>query len=243
MIRLRLLHHDSHLARFRPSSKVLMGTPPSTLMGYHPDTETVKRINRWAFMAETILHGNPSGLDNTVSSFGGAVQFNRAASGFVQLEAFPPFQILLTNTMVPRETKALVAGVRNLHNRFPLPTQYIFDAIEAISEDFLQRVVGVEQEEAVDADGSTTSHFVRKDGGPLDVVEVTGQLMAMNHALLCSLGVGHPQLEVVCRETSTRGFVSKLTGAGEGEGRDGSGSCSGRGGGRSSGSGDVLYAR
>jgi len=198
------------------------------LIGYSPDKETIKRINEWAFAAETILHGNPSGLDNTVSSFGGAVKFNRAASGFVQVDHFPRFRILLTNTRVPRETKTLVGKVRQLHHRFPLPTQYIFDAIEAIGEEFLQKVVGVGdgsddengEEEDVDADGSTTmttkSHHFVKDGMEEGHLELVGQLMAMNHGLLCSLGVGHPQLELVCRETKEKGgFISKLTGAGE----------------------------
>ncbi len=34
-------------------------------------------VNRWAFVAEKILHGNPSGVDNSVSVYGGALAYTR----------------------------------------------------------------------------------------------------------------------------------------------------------------------
>jgi mevalonate kinase len=37
----------------------------------------IERINRWAFVGELCTHGNPSGVDNTVSSGGKAVLFQR----------------------------------------------------------------------------------------------------------------------------------------------------------------------
>lgn len=54
-----------------------------TLAGPHPDqppdeAETqIERINRWAFVGELCIHGNPSGVDNTVSAGGKAVYFKR----------------------------------------------------------------------------------------------------------------------------------------------------------------------
>lgn len=39
-----------------------------------PDASTV---NLWAFAGEKALHTTPSGLDNTVSCYGGALQFQR----------------------------------------------------------------------------------------------------------------------------------------------------------------------
>ena len=34
-------------------------------------------VNHWAFMSEKILHGNPSGVDNSVAVFGGALAYTR----------------------------------------------------------------------------------------------------------------------------------------------------------------------
>ena len=54
-----------------------------TLSGPHPDqppeeAETqIERINRWAFVGELCIHGNPSGVDNTVAAGGKAVIFRR----------------------------------------------------------------------------------------------------------------------------------------------------------------------
>jgi mevalonate kinase len=38
-------------------------------------------VDGWAFLAEKVLHGNPSGIDNAVSVRGGAVAFTRAVNG------------------------------------------------------------------------------------------------------------------------------------------------------------------
>jgi mevalonate kinase len=38
-------------------------------------------VDGWAFLAEKVLHGNPSGIDNAVSVRGGAVAFTRSVGG------------------------------------------------------------------------------------------------------------------------------------------------------------------
>ncbi|KAJ8608772.1 hypothetical protein MRB53_039457 [Persea americana] len=53
------------------------------LSGPHPDQQSeeaekqLERINRWAFVCELLIHGNPSGVDNTVATNGHAVRFQR----------------------------------------------------------------------------------------------------------------------------------------------------------------------
>ncbi|KAL3222894.1 hypothetical protein MRX96_028325 [Rhipicephalus microplus] len=89
-------------------------------------------ICSWAFQAECILHGQPSGIDNTICTYGGAVLFKGGKiseslrevkpSGYCLLfllSSIPSYKVLLVNTRVPRNTKALVAGVKKRHDQFP----------------------------------------------------------------------------------------------------------------------------
>lgn len=43
----------------------------------HETQLQVKRINNWAFVGEMVIHGKPSGVDNTVATQGKAVYFRR----------------------------------------------------------------------------------------------------------------------------------------------------------------------
>ncbi|XP_022406476.1 mevalonate kinase isoform X2 [Delphinapterus leucas] len=80
--------------------------------------ESLELINKWAFQGERVIHGNPSGVDNAVSTWGGALRYQQGKIS--SLKRPPALKILLTNTKVPRSTKALVAGVRSRLLKVPL---------------------------------------------------------------------------------------------------------------------------
>lgn len=101
--------------------------------------DTLKIINDWAFVGEILIHGTPSGLDNTTSCYGGMLKFNKKESGniFEQIPYVPSLNTLLINTKVPRSTKVLVAGVRGLYDSFHDIISPIFTSINNITEQFL----------------------------------------------------------------------------------------------------------
>jgi mevalonate kinase len=75
-----------------------------------PTAEQCEQINHLALVLERIHHGNPSGLDNAISTHGGTVMYVRGEA-LQQIEKVPSLRFLITNTKKGRSTKALVAGV------------------------------------------------------------------------------------------------------------------------------------
>ncbi|XP_040272524.1 mevalonate kinase [Bufo bufo] len=153
-------------------------------------------INGWAFQGEKVIHGNPSGVDNAVGTWGGALRYQ--AGQITPIERVPMLQILLTNTRVPRSTKILVAGVKDKLLKYPNIMEPVLSSINAISEE-CQRVL----QAAVD--GLSKEHY-----------SVLEELIDINQHHLNVIGVGHPSLDRLCQVTASHGLHSKLTGAGGG---------------------------
>ncbi len=62
----------------------------------HLTDEMKQSINKYAFQAEKVIHGNPSGVDNTLCTFGGAKLYQKSCD-MVNLDGFPPIQFLLVD--------------------------------------------------------------------------------------------------------------------------------------------------
>ncbi|XP_060927504.1 mevalonate kinase [Limanda limanda] len=159
--------------------------------------EDLELINSWAFQGETIIHGNPSGVDNAVGTWGGMLRF--LAGKIMPLSRVPLLRILLTNTKVPRSTKVLVAGVKDKINKLPSVLNPVLDSVDAISAT-CEKVLSDMTSEPI-----TGEHY-----------NILEDLIDINQHHLNAMGVGHPDLDRLCRVTLTRGLHSKLTGAGGG---------------------------
>ncbi|KAM8865610.1 mevalonate kinase [Synchiropus picturatus] len=159
--------------------------------------EDLELINSWAFQGEMIIHGNPSGVDNAVGTWGGMLRF--LAGKIIPLSRVPLLRILLTNTKVPRSTKVLVAKVKDKINKFPSIMNPLLDSVDAVSCTCEKVLVEMTSEPI------TGEHY-----------SILEELIDINQHHLNVMGVGHPALDVLCRVTLARGLHSKLTGAGGG---------------------------
>ncbi|KAL0254704.1 Mevalonate kinase [Diplodia seriata] len=180
------------------------------LSGPHPDQPSqeselqIERINRWAFVGEMCIHGNPSGVDNTVSSGGKAVLFQRTDYSrpptVTPLRDFPELPLLLVNTRQSRSTATEVAKVQNLKNAHPVIAEQLLSAINDVTESAHQLI--------------SAEKFDPKDPSALQHL---GDLITINHGLLVALGVSHPKLERIRALIDHAGIGwTKLTGAGGG---------------------------
>ncbi|KAK4137470.1 mevalonate kinase like protein [Trichocladium antarcticum] len=181
-----------------------------TLSGPHPDQPheeariQLERINRWAFVYEMFIHGNPSGVDNTVSTQGKAVVFQRTdydrPPAVRPLWDFPTLPLLLVDTKVAKSTKNEVDKVARLKHAHPKLVGSILDAVDKVT----QTSADLMEEDDFDAESE-------------DSLRRVGELMTINHGLLVSLGVSHPRLERVRELVDHQGIGwTKLTGAGGG---------------------------
>ena len=74
--------------------------------------EDCAAVCKLAYLSEKILHGTPSGVDHSVSTYGGIIKFVPGQQ-VTRLKGVPKLRILLVNTNVTRSTKALVQKVRD----------------------------------------------------------------------------------------------------------------------------------
>ena len=115
-------------------------------------------VNVYAFLAEKILHGNPSGVDNSVAAYGGGLLYTKSIpsegkeggmvsiAGYVRLldrramvltkllPRFTSHRFLLTDTRVPRNTKELVGSVGKQKLEEPERVGKVLDDIHRVVE-------------------------------------------------------------------------------------------------------------
>jgi mevalonate kinase len=185
-------------------------------LGHPLDDEQVNEI---AYEVEKIHHGTPSGIDNTVVTYGKPVFFLKipywvsppvGGSKFPPLEGTPPrygrkdknaiasihvakpFTIIIANTGIPAPTKESVSDVRKLWEKNPQKMNALFAAAGSIAKTARQSIEG---------------------GHP----ERLGALMNENHRILQEMSVSSPELDHLTEASLNLGaFGAKLSGGGRG---------------------------
>jgi mevalonate kinase len=148
-------------------------------------------ISSLAFEVEKILHGTPSGVDNTVIAYAQPVFFVKGGEPDL-IRPGADFHWIVANSGIRGETKAAVAGVRERHDRDPFRYDRLFREIGGLTNR-----------------GRTA--LLRGDGPGL------GQAMNECHAFLAEMGVSLPILDHMAESARTAGALgAKLSGAGAG---------------------------
>jgi len=151
-------------------------------------------INDIAYEGEKGYHGNPSGLDNTCSTYGTLITFRRDPAGnqISKLELDEKVEMVMANTGVAADTKAVVAGVRERKDREPEKYEQVFEDYESVVEEALGALKAADWKRV-------------------------GELMDRNQELLRAIEVSHPKLEELIQTAKSAGaYGAKITGGGAG---------------------------
>lgn len=155
----------------------------------HPraDAEIYERSLAW----ERVFHGNPSGVDGAMAVYGGMAIFKKGAP-LQRIVPRHPIRLLVGDSGTPGDTKEMVESVAHQLEREPARVGKLFDAIAAI----------------------VANGRLALEQGELKSI---GQLMTMNHKLLCGLMLSTDAVEEMNAAVMEAGALgAKLTGAGGG---------------------------
>jgi hydroxymethylglutaryl-CoA reductase len=152
------------------------------------------RINELAYECEKAAHGTPSGVDNTVATYGTPLRYQKVDSKpiFRDLRLTEPLQLVVGITGRESLTADTVAQVRNAWTQHPDRYNSIFDQIGSLTEAAEQ---ALEQGKLGDL----------------------GDLMNVCHGYLNALQLSTPELEELIHIARANGALgAKLTGGGGG---------------------------
>lgn len=122
-------------------SYVLTRTTPTFIADFNQSlsegekTFFLNTISSWAFMSEKIMHGNPSGLDNTICTFGNVVQYTKKPQKITNVALRSKLNILLVNSGISRNTLQVVAKVKELRGRHEQLIDLIMSAMGVLVHD------------------------------------------------------------------------------------------------------------
>jgi hydroxymethylglutaryl-CoA reductase len=151
------------------------------------------RVNDIAFECEKKAHGTPSGVDNTLATYGQPLLFRRGdpvLAERLELAEVPPMVIALSGR--PGRTVEQVDAVRERRAAIPERFEAVFDEMDAACLDGRRALAA--------GDYATVA-----------------LLMNFSHGLLNAIGVSTPEIEALIGLARNAGAVgAKLTGAGGG---------------------------
>ncbi|MEM7077387.1 MAG: hydroxymethylglutaryl-CoA reductase, degradative [Pseudomonadota bacterium] len=152
------------------------------------------RINELAYECEKAAHGTPSGVDNTVATYGRGLLYQKIdeTPQFSDLKLGQPINIVVGLTGKESLTAETVARVRRSWTAYPERYESIFDQIGALT-------------------------LAGRDALQAGQLNELGELMNLCHGYLNALQLSTPELEELVHIARANGALgAKLTGGGGG---------------------------
>jgi len=173
-------------------SSAAVATAVAVAVGRVLDLELSKEeIFHVSYEAERYVHGTPSGIDPTISTYGGVLLY-RKDKGFSQIRVKGEIPLVIGDTGVKRSTGDLVANVHEVSKQYPSVIKPLL------------KIGGKIALRAVEALETGDLHTL-------------GELMNINHGLLCAVSVSDVSLErLIYAARGADALGAKLTGAGGG---------------------------
>ncbi|MHA1985346.1 MAG: mevalonate kinase [Promethearchaeota archaeon] len=155
-----------------------------------------EKINEAAYEGEKAYHGTPSGIDNTASTYGGLIWFEKNLDGGKNtmdlLQSPNKIPLIIANSGITASTTEVVADVRRLKEENPELFERIFKDYEKLAK-------------------KAKSALLKGD------ISTIGDLMNKNHTLLQEITVSgkiNDKLVKIALDTGANG--AKMTGTGRG---------------------------
>ena len=153
-------------------------------------------VNRVAFEGEKAYHGDPGGVDNTASTYGGTLWFEkdlaRGTDIVEKIEAHQEFNVVLANSGVNVDTAKVVAYKKGRMREDPEPFEAAFRET---------------REQAA---------LLKRSLEEGDLKEI-GRIMDAHHRVLRNLHFSHEKIEEILKTARSAGALgAKVTGGGMG---------------------------
>jgi mevalonate kinase len=157
-------------------------------------------INQAAYFGEQAVHGTPSGIDNSVATFGGVIKFCKQESVseftpaflYSKVRIIKPIEIVIIDSGKQTDTKRAIESVRDFIQKNRAQADKIFEQYKDIFN------LGI---------NALENNNLKK----------LGMCMNENHRLLQELGVSCPELDQIVNKALILGALgAKLTGTGLG---------------------------
>ncbi len=153
------------------------------------------QVSNIVFETEKLLHGTPSGIDNTVIAYGQPVYFIKGQPP-QPFTVAQPFQLLIADTGLPSPTRIAVGDVRTAWQTEPERFEALFRAVGEIVRAAREVIETLKVSETF---------------------RVLGDLMNRNHDLLREMTVSCAELEALVASARRAGALgAKLSGGGRG---------------------------